>query len=64
MSGSLSAEQVSSQCRIDGARSFVTGCSVCLSASSVDAKDCNGECDVGVEWFDGFEEGGDVRRVV
>jgi hypothetical protein len=31
------------------------------------AKDCNGiydSCDVEVEWFDGFEKGGDVRRVV
>jgi hypothetical protein len=39
MSESQSAKQFSRQCCIDGARSFITGYSVCLSATSLIARE-------------------------
>jgi hypothetical protein len=52
MSGPLLVEQVSSQCCID-AHSSDTSCCVFLE----DARDC---CDLDLNHFDWFEEGGDV----
>jgi hypothetical protein len=62
----MSAGQVLSQCCIDHARLSDTGCCVFLSASSVCANNCEDaydSCDVEFNDFDGFEGGGDVRRV-
>jgi hypothetical protein len=66
MSRSLSAGQISSQCCIDCAHLSNTSSCVFSSASTVRANDCEDafdSCYVKFDGFDGFEGGGDVRRV-